>query len=546
MTDSLPSHRERAGSEVAWLDRVFRPREIFIRVDGRVRYLTLSVRVQKLAALAVVGIGLWTLVATTGLFVQEFRLGGKDNYIAAQESRYANLLAEIATYHARYAEIARELERNQGIALSTLDGGTPAEPGPDADAAVEGEGLAVDGSAPNAARAQLSARLSAFEVELRQAAERNMALKERVAEITGILSGAAVARLGVGERQGQAESAPIYPGPAASTRSGPDVDQTGVPKAALDRIAALTEDRRRLAWALAESEIGVANLALERGGFEAAIAQNNDALQAAEERYDALSTGRDFHFEELQKERDDLRQQVTELTSHLAELDQRNIRAVTRLSDAAADAASRLEKTIDMTGLSADDLLRRQSNASAQGGPYFEDIGEIDLSGSAGSELSLALDLLNMKLDRWKALQGLMRAVPLAPPLEQFEISSHFGTRFDPLNSRKARHYGMDFRAPRNASVYATAPGKVIYAGWYGQFGRLVEIDHGYGIKTRYAHLNEIHVKRGQVVTSQQKIGTLGTSGRSTGPHVHYEVLFNNKPQNPAKFLTAGQNVFKR
>jgi murein DD-endopeptidase MepM/ murein hydrolase activator NlpD len=531
---------------VAWLDRVFRPREIFIRVDGRVRYLTLSVRVQKLAALAVVGIGLWTSVATTGLFVQEFRLGGKDNYIAAQESRYANLLAEIATYHARYAEIARELERNQGIALSTLDGGTPAEPGPDADAAVEGEGLAVDGSAPNAARAQLSARLSAFEVELRQAAERNMALKERVAEITGILSGAAVARLGVGERQGQVESAPIYPGPAASTRSGPDVDQTGVPKAALDRIAALTEDRRRLAWALAESEIGVANLALERGGFEAAIAQNNDALQAAEERYDALSTGRDFHFEELQKERDDLRQQVTELTSHLAELDQRNIRAVTRLSDAAADAASRLEKTIDMTGLSADDLLRRQSNASAQGGPYFEDIGEIDLSGSAGSELSLALDLLNMKLDRWKALQGLMRAVPLAPPLEQFEISSHFGTRFDPLNSRKARHYGMDFRAPRNASVYATAPGKVIYAGWYGQFGRLVEIDHGYGIKTRYAHLNEIHVKRGQVVTSQQKIGTLGTSGRSTGPHVHYEVLFNNKPQNPAKFLTAGQNVFKR
>ena len=79
-----------------------------------------------------------------------------------------------------------------------------------------------------------------------------------------------------------------------------------------------------------------------------------------------------------------------------------------------------------------------------------------------------------------------------------------------------------------------------------GQFGRLIEIDHGFGIKTRYAHLNEIHVKKGDVVTSRQKIGTVGTSGRSTGPHVHYEVLFNNKPQNPAKFLTAGQNVFKR
>jgi murein DD-endopeptidase MepM/ murein hydrolase activator NlpD len=501
-----------------------------------VRYVTLSIGMQKLAALVVAGIGLWTFVATAGLFVQEFRLGGKDDYIAAQESRYADLLAEIGTYHARYAEITRELDRNQGIALSTLDGRPLASPRSSTGNADADEGSAVN-LAVNDARGQLTARLSAFEDELRQAAERNMALKERVAEITGILSGSAVVRLEADEQNAEA---------AKTSHLRADVEQTFVPKAALDEIDALTEDRRRLAWALAESEIGIANLALERGNFEAAIEKNNDALRAAEERYDALSAGWKLRFEELQEERDGLRQQVDELTSHVTALSQRNVKAVSRLSDAAAEAALRLERTIDMTGLSADDLLRRHPNTKAQGGPYFEDAGEIDLSGTSDSELSLALDLLDMKLDRWKALQGLMSAVPLAPPLEEFEISSHFGTRFDPLNGRKARHYGMDFRAARNASVYATAPGKVIYAGWYGQFGRLVEIDHGYGIKTRYAHLNEIHVKRGQVVTSQQKIGTLGTSGRSTGPHVHYEVLFKNKPQNPAKFLTAGQNVFKR
>ena len=102
-----------------------------------------------------------------------------------------------------------------------------------------------------------------------------------------------------------------------------------------------------------------------------------------------------------------------------------------------------------------------------------------------------------------------------------------------------------DFGGDRRASVYATAPGRVTRAGWYGQFGKFVEIDHGFGIKTRYAHLNELIVKRGDRVTSRQKIGTVGTTGRSTGPPVHYEILFDGTPQNPAKFLTAGNNVFK-
>ena len=543
MAENSRYHAEKAWLVRAWLQEVFRPRELFIRVDGRVRYLTLSTRTQQWAAVAVAAVAFWTLSSTAGLFVQELRLGGKDDYIAAQEDRYAGLLAEIGGYHARYAKIARELEHNQGIALSTLEGGTAASPAA-AGRLAEGGAHAAKEDTDGGDRTELTAQLKSFEDKLRQAAERNMALKERVAEITGILTGSAVARLGTAESQASAGEAQDQPARARSGAPGPLADPESVPAATLDQVAALTEDRRRLAWALAESEIGLASLALERGSFEARIERGDDALDVAEARNEALGAGWELRFEALRKERDGLVQQVANLTSHIVELDQRNVQAVTRLSAAAEEATLRLERTIDMTGLSADELLPKQARSSAQGGPYFEDRG--DLPDLVDSDLSLALDLLDMKLDRWKALQGLMRAVPLAPPLEQYEISSHFGLRFDPLNNRKARHYGMDFRAPRNASVYTTAPGKVIYAGWYGQFGRLVEVDHGFGIKTRYAHLSEIHVKKGDVVTSRQKIGTLGTSGRSTGPHVHYEVLFNNKPQNPAKFLTAGQNVFKR
>ena len=204
-----------------------------------------------------------------------------------------------------------------------------------------------------------------------------------------------------------------------------------------------------------------------------------------------------------------------------------------------------IEKTVVMTGLDADALLTTDDATSGQGrgGPYvmaFDSPGA-DMS----SRLEMALSLLDLRVERWKELQQLLRAMPLAPPLEQFTVTSSFGTRFDPINGRKARHEGMDFRGQVGTSVYSTAPGKVAYAGWKGAFGRFVEIDHGYGIRSRYAHLNQILVKAGEVVTNRQKIGNLGTSGRSTGPHVHYEIVFNGAHQDPAKFLTAGKHVFK-
>ncbi|HAP98459.1 peptidase M23 [Rhodospirillum rubrum] len=117
--------------------------------------------------------------------------------------------------------------------------------------------------------------------------------------------------------------------------------------------------------------------------------------------------------------------------------------------------------------------------------------------------------------------------------------------REDPVNGRLSRHEGLDMGAPMDTPVSATGPGKVVYAGWRGRYGRVVEIDHGMGLSTRYAHLRTIKVQLGQSVGRGDVIGALGNSGRSTGPHLHYEVRVNGNPRNPTVFLKAGKNVFE-
>ena len=107
-------------------------------------------------------------------------------------------------------------------------------------------------------------------------------------------------------------------------------------------------------------------------------------------------------------------------------------------------------------------------------------------------------------------------------------------------------HYGLDLEGAIGTRVYVTAPGIVVRAGFKGKFGKFIEVDHGLGFKTRYGHLNKILVKRGQKVNYRQKIALLGNTGRSTGPHLHYEVLHNSKPRNPWRFIKAGRYVYKK
>lgn len=137
-----------------------------------------------------------------------------------------------------------------------------------------------------------------------------------------------------------------------------------------------------------------------------------------------------------------------------------------------------------------------------------------------------------------------LRSLPLGIPVQgAYRETSGFGYRSDPFNRRTAFHEGTDLAAYTGAPLQATAPGKVIFAGVKGAYGRAVEIDHGSGFRTLYGHMNSISVKLGQEVAIGTKIGTMGSTGRSTGPHLHYEIYFRGKSYDPIKFLRAGKHV---
>lgn len=191
---------------------------------------------------------------------------------------------------------------------------------------------------------------------------------------------------------------------------------------------------------------------------------------------------------------------------------------------------SALERIVAATGLEADALLERfRERAPAQGGPYIA-LRDVALPEFANDE-------------RREQLQAVVKALPLASPLAEYHLESGFGARRDPFNRHMVMHSGVDLSAPYRAPVFSTAPGIVLFANWYGSYGRVVEIDHGQGIVTRYAHLHRILVVRGETVGLHAEIGELGSTGRSTGPHLHYEVLVDGAPLDPQKFLEAETDV---
>jgi murein DD-endopeptidase MepM/ murein hydrolase activator NlpD len=141
------------------------------------------------------------------------------------------------------------------------------------------------------------------------------------------------------------------------------------------------------------------------------------------------------------------------------------------------------------------------------------------------------------------ALEAAARDLPLAQPTAGAEKSSGFGVRYDPFTGRPAYHSGLDFSGGRMAPIHATAPGVVSFTGVRSGYGNTVEVDHGHGFKTRYAHLAAISVHVGQQVAVGQRLGGMGSTGRSTGTHLHYEVWVNGRAQNPDRFLKAGAYV---
>jgi len=205
-----------------------------------------------------------------------------------------------------------------------------------------------------------------------------------------------------------------------------------------------------------------------------------------------------------------------------------------------------IESIIRMTGFDPDKMTKELSlEAVAEGGPFINFADTVVPDGNSSEGFDRQIFRVATNLDRISVLNHALRKLPLAKPVYGIETTSNFGARVDPFNRKLAFHSGIDFAGPYGTKIHAPMAGKVVYAGWRGAYGRFVEIDHGNGIKTRYAHLAGINVKVGDLVEFRETLGKIGSSGRSTGPHLHYEVWVDGKVTNPAKFLKAGQYVLE-
>ncbi|GJL95843.1 MAG: peptidase M23 [Hyphococcus sp.] len=228
-----------------------------------------------------------------------------------------------------------------------------------------------------------------------------------------------------------------------------------------------------------------------------------------------------------------------------AELYAEQILLLASVEEKATRQIDDLERVISSTGISASNILTpaKISNVMlAQGGPFIEPGQE----NSVQSRFFTHANRTAAKIDKLAAMQKAVSHLPLSSPLTVTRrFTSGFGIRRDPINGRHSSHHGIDFAAPWASPVTATGIGIVKYAGTRSGWGRMVEIDHGNGFVTRYAHMSRITVKAGQKVKLHDKVGELGSSGRSTGPHVHYEILFRNRPVNPRRFIEAGRYVFE-
>jgi murein DD-endopeptidase MepM/ murein hydrolase activator NlpD len=209
----------------------------------------------------------------------------------------------------------------------------------------------------------------------------------------------------------------------------------------------------------------------------------------------------------------------------------------------AKSRADRLRLALRLAGLDPAGLASRAS--ASLGGPLIEGKDPKALAAVLDVDESFANRIQHTaaSLDEMRALDSAAQKVPLAVPTSNTTRSSGFGVRSDPITRRPAFHPGLDFAGGMSTPIHATAPGVVSFTGVRTGYGNTIEIDHGGGLKTRYAHLQAIAVTVGQRVAVGQRIGAMGSTGRSTGPHLHYEIWVDGKPQNPDRFLRAGEYV---
>lgn len=515
-------------------DKLFPDRDLILRSNDRVQYLRIPSRAQKLAAGVAVGALGWVLYSSLAFFLAPYAEHARNLEAEANRTAYSTLEKELGDYQAQIKQITENLHANQTYLLSLLNG--------------------------EDARVSARANLRGTETDLASVADRNRDLERKATELHRALAEserekqkAAAEREALEQRLREAEQE------LASANAGRrELEQNA--QRLQGQLADLREKAEAWTGQRDQLEQAEANLLAQQARNETLISEREQLNQQVALLESALAEAKDYQLsledsvgrlegslsdaldraEQAAVQRDQLEQQVAGLQTLIDDMRDQQREIVERVAGRTVASITDLETLVKDTGLDVAELITRaEGPQGGQGGPFIpaDDL----LATDAAYELQVSVAMLDLRLDRWDALQRIAQALPLALPVEHYEITSSFGYRNDPINGRPALHTGIDFSAPRGTEIFASGPGVVSFTGWRGRYGRVVEIDHGYGIKTRFAHLSKISVKKGQAVAVGDEIGLSGSSGRVTGPHLHYEILFDDKPYDPMKFVTAGK-----
>jgi murein DD-endopeptidase MepM/ murein hydrolase activator NlpD len=241
---------------------------------------------------------------------------------------------------------------------------------------------------------------------------------------------------------------------------------------------------------------------------------------------------------------------IADLEGRLTDIQKQQVALLGELRDSAGSQIEKYQRVIAMTGLNPDDVADQVGTKSKNGvgGPLLlaPELRAAAING-ASDEFEKQFTEIAHSYGKLDNLTTALSRLPLVTPVAtgQYRSTSGFGYRVDPFTGRFAYHSGADMAGEGGTPILASAPGRVMAAERRGPYGNMVEIDHGRGIRTRYGHLQHVFVKPGDIVHFRQKIATMGSTGRSTGPHLHYEIWFNNVVRDPTKFFDAGRNVYK-
>ncbi|MCQ2914249.1 MAG: peptidoglycan DD-metalloendopeptidase family protein [Alphaproteobacteria bacterium] len=246
----------------------------------------------------------------------------------------------------------------------------------------------------------------------------------------------------------------------------------------------------------------------------------------------------------------DLKDRISELENLIVDMQDAQVQIYRKMSYVANTNIKTIEKNLSnvasslkVAGVGLNSLIGRVKNedsVAATGGPFVPPVLPVKVN-----KLNIALASLNDQLTMWNNYNTLQDVLPIGKPVDRIRVTSTFGSRGDPFQNNAARHEGVDIGGIMGEPVYVTAPGKVVRTGEWGWYGNMIEIDHGLGFRTRYAHLDKILVSKDDAVRAGDKIGTVGNTGRSTGPHLHYEVRIRGYAVDPMSFIKGERNVFK-